>query len=437
MTIERILSDTAAGPLIGGLGWRPPSGGRHSLRRLHEARNLTTDATHYTLLEAGGAVVYGLYQPRPSEETVRLGKGVQSAAHCFASRVGAEAPNGALLLSVAAAGHRRDEKVYVVVLEDGVPVVDSLTTEMEARNALGSEDRPIWSDTPSLYPNSHDADLAWLAAGATKASRLVPIPLNPWPWVSAAAAITVLSVGWWWVRDLREAEARDEEARQLAASDPTPRYLAELARRSGTAMTDRQVWHDTVSSLFERPVAVPGWRMKSVECDAATARCDTWWQRRGGTFQDLRAALPDQALVLSGVDANPVPPLDNARTTVPFVVRRQAWPATESRLPRLADALGHAGSLFQVWKTADLAIDLQPPRLWPRADAVPPTFAHPQALLSGVVTVSEVPGPFVLEALGTAPPWISWENVRAEVGEGDVATRLKFKATGNYYVSLQ
>src|SRR6218665_3418533 len=174
MTIERILANTNAGPLLGGLSWRPPAGGKHSMRKLHEARNLTTDATHFAILTTEQAVVYGLFQPRASEESVRLAKGVQAAAHCFATRVGATAPNGALLLTIPPEGQRKDERVYVVVLEDGVPVVDSLTTEMEARNALGSEDRPIWSDSPGLYPNCQPVDVEWLAPAASKTPRMAP-----------------------------------------------------------------------------------------------------------------------------------------------------------------------------------------------------------------------------------------------------------------------
>jgi hypothetical protein len=68
-------------------------------------------------------------------------------------------------------------------------------------------------------------------------------------------------------------------------------------------------------------------------------------------------------------------------------------------------------------------------------DAVPAQFDHPNALLSGTITLSDVPGPFILEALRTAPPWISWEAVSADIGDGDTAGRLKFKAIGNYYVS--
>lgn len=288
MTIERILANSSAGPLLGGLSWRPPAGGKHTMRRLHEARNLTTDATHYALLSTHQTVVYGLFQPRASEESIRLAKGAQAAAHCFATQVGAEAPNGALLLTVPADGLRKDERVYVVVLEDGVPVVDSLTTEMEARNALGSEDRPIWSDTPSLYPNCQPVDFEWLARGASKASRMAPIPLNPWPLLMVLVLVGAGFTTWFSVREARRAEAAREQARLVAENDPVPKYLAALAARSKDMVFDRQAWLGAVDEMFDRPAMVPGWRMKSTECNALSLRCETVWARTGARTTNSR-----------------------------------------------------------------------------------------------------------------------------------------------------
>ena len=437
MTIERILANSSAGPLLGGLSWRPPAGGKHTMRRLHEARNLTTDATHYALLSTHQTVVYGLFQPRASEESIRLAKGAQAAAHCFAMQVGAEAPNGALLLTVPADGLRKDERVYVVVLEDGVPVVDSLTTEMEARNALGSEDRPIWSDTPSLYPNCQPVDFEWLARGASKASRMAPIPLNPWPLLMVLVMVGAGFATWLSVREARRAEAAREQARLVAENDPVPKYLAALAARSKDMVFDRQAWLGAVDEMFDRPAMVPGWRMKSTECNALSLRCETVWARTGGTYDELKAAVPNETLGLQGVEAGSVPALDVAHTSAPWRIDRLPLGSAGEHLPTFTEAIRTAGSLFQVWRTADLSIEIKAPRLWPRVEAVPPQFEHPKALMSGVITLSDVPGPFVLEALRTAPDWISWESVRADIGDGDVVSRLKFKATGVYYVSLR
>lgn len=435
MHIERVLASTAAGPLLGGLSWRPPSGGRHSMRKLHEARNLAVDATHYTLFTAGHTDVYGLFQPRASEESVRLPKGVLSAAHCFAGRVGNQAPNGALILSVSSDGARRDGQVYVVVLEDGIPAVDSLTTEMEARNALGSEDRPIWSDAPDLYPNCEVVSFDWLADGVGKGARVAPVPMNPWPFATMVLLAAIGCAAWFSMRESRRAEALREQARAMAAADPVPKYLAALEMQSATMSADRSDLLAVVERMFDDPVRVPGWRMKSRVCSAAAKRCEAVWLRQGGTYDELVAARGRETLQWVGHDGNPVPALDSARTVSDIAIKRSPLRGAAHRLPTFKQAIDEGGSLFQVWKTADLSIDLQPPRLWPRVDAVPAQFDHPRAILSGTITLSEVPGPFILEALRAAPEWISWETVSADIGDGDAAGRLRFKATGNYYVS--
>jgi len=49
--------------------------------------------------------------------------------------------------------------------------------------------------------------------------------------------------------------------------------------------------------------------------------------------------------------------------------------------------------------------------------------------------LGDVPGPFIVEALRSAPDWVSWETVRADLGEGDIKARLKFHAMGVYYAA--
>jgi type IV pilus biogenesis protein PilP len=74
-----------------------------------------------------------------------------------------------------------------------------------------------------------------------------------------------------------------------------------------------------------------------------------------------------------------------------------------------------------MWRTADIALDLKRPELWPRVPGLPPSFRHPRALLAGEASMRDVPGPFILEALRTTPDFISWESVKVDIGErGDV-----------------
>ena len=434
--IERLIASTAHGDLLVGLLWRAPTAGQGRRRALLEARALTSDATHWAQALVGAHVRYGLFQPRASEEGMRLPKGTLAAAACFSRLVGQRAPNAALVLTVPASAQRKEEKYFVVCLEDGVPVVDVLSNEIDARNALGAEDRPIWSDNPVAYPNCEPADLAWLAAGCDRLARLQPMPVNPWPML-AAGMVTVASLGGWvLVQHLHRADAARKAAAAARAADPTPRYLAALAGQQGAMGSDRPAVVAAAREIFGYSTWVPGWRLASAECSARTQACTRDWVRRGGTFEDLRRALPEDALEMLVPQGSNVPALDVARTRHPFKIARRSMLDPTRPLRALQAAISDAGPLLQRWRTADIVLELKRPALWPRVPDVPATFVHPAAVLAGDVDLHNVPGPFIVEALVSAPDFVSWEPVRVDLGEGtDARGLLKFSATGVFYVA--
>jgi hypothetical protein len=102
----------------------------------------------------------------------------------------------------------------------------------------------------------------------------------------------------------------------------------------------------------------------------------------------------------------------------------------------LQAAFSDAGPQLQRWRTADVVVELKKPSLWPRVAEIPATFQHPAVVLAGDVDMHNVAGPFIVEALSSAPDFISWESVRVDLGEGsDVRGLLKFSATGVFYVA--
>ncbi|MFL6680014.1 MAG: hypothetical protein ACJ8IK_16890 [Burkholderiaceae bacterium] len=437
-SIERLIAGTAQGDLLVGLLWRAPIAGQGRSRALLEARALTSDATHWAQAQVGPHVRYGLFQPRASEEGVRLPKGTLAAAACFSRLVGQRAPNAALVLTVPAAAQRKEDKYFVVCLEDGVPVIDVLSNEIDARNALGGEDRPIWSDNPVAYPNCEAADVAWLASGGDRHARLQPMPINPWPLVGAGLALTASLAGWLMVQHLRRVDAERKAAAAARAADPAPRYLAALAGQQGVMATERAAFVAAAHQIFGYGTWVPGWNLVSAECSARTQACTRDWVRRGGTFEDLRRALPDDALEMLVPQGSTVPALDVARTRRPFKVVRHSLIAPGRPLPSLATAFSDAGPLLQRWRTADVVLDLKRPVLWPHVAEAPASFDLPTAVLAGDVDLHNVPGPFIAEALGSAPDFVSWESLRVDLGEGsDARGLLKFSATGVFYVAAR
>jgi hypothetical protein len=434
--IERLIASTPQGELLGGLFWRAPGAGKSRSRALQEAKSLTTDATHYVQSQVGEHVRYGMYQPRASEEGVALPKLTLSAAGCFARLVGATAPNAALVLSVPAGAQRKEDRYFVVCLEDGVPVVDVLSNEIEARNALGADDRPIWSDNPVAYPSSTKADVAWLATGTDKTVRLLPIPINPWPFLSVALVFLLVFGGWMGVQRYERAEAARRALEAARAADPVPKYLAALAAQAPRMAVDRDALVAAAVDMFSYRIRIPGWSLASAECSARLQACTCDWVRRGGTFEDLRRALPRDSLEMIAPAGGAVPGLDVARTTRPARLPRGPLASHGSALPSVQEALANAGALLQMWRTAEIAVDLRQPSLWPKVPELSPSFRHARALLAGEVEMRNVPGPFILEALRTSPEFISWEAVRVDIGESvDLKTLLKFSATGVFYAA--
>ena len=435
-SIERLIVSTAQGDLLVGLLWRAPTAGQGRGRALLEARALTSDATHWAQAQVGAHVRYGLFQPRASEEGVRLPKGTLAAAACFSRLVGERAPNAALVLTVPASAQRKEDKYFVVCLEDGVPVIDVLSNEIDARNALGGEDRPIWSDYPVAYPNSESADLAWLASGSDRLARLQPMPVNPWPLIGAGVIALASLAGWMLVQHLHRVEAERKAAAAARAADPAPRYLAALAGQQASMATERATFVAATREIFGYGTWIPGWSLASAECSARTQACTRDWVRRGGTFEDLRRALPQDALEMLVPQGSSVPSLDIARTKHPFKVGRRSLLEPGHPLHALQAAFSDVGPLLQRWRTADIVLELKKPSLWPRVAEVPTSFEHPGAVLAGDVDLHNVPGPFIAEALGSAPDFVSWESVRVDLGEGsDARGLLRFSATGVFYVA--
>ena len=436
--IERLIASTAQGDLLGGLFWRAPSSGQGRGRALMEARALTSDATHWAQAQVGAHVRYGLFQPRASEEGVRLPKGALAAAACFSQRVGHQAPNAALVLTVPAAAQRKEDKYFVVCLEDGVPVIDVLSNEIDARNALGGEDRPIWSDNPVAYPNCEPADFAWLAAGGDRSCRLQPMPVNPWPIVGAGLMATASVSAWLLVQHMHRVEVERKALAAARAADPTPRYLAALAGQQASMATDRSSFVAATREIFGYRIWIPGWSLASAECSARTQACSRDWVRRGGSFDDLRRALPDDALEMLVPQGSNVPGMDMARTKHPFKVVRHSLLDPRRPLRSLQATVSEAAPQLQRWRTADVVLELKKPALWPRVADVPVTFQHPAAVLAGDVDLHNVPGPFIAEALSAAPDVVSWASLRVDVGEGsDARALLKFSATGVFYVAAR
>lgn len=433
MSIDRNFHVTPAGALLAGLAWRPPAGGKPTRSSLAGAATLTESSHHVTLASPTGAV-HGLWRFHTTEDGQRLQRGALSAAALFALKVGRSHPDAALVLRLPAIAGQ-GPRLYVAVLEGGLPSIDTLGAMDDMRRLLEGELGPVWSNDPTAYPGAYVVDADWLvqqSPAALKAARLHAVPLNPWPVVGAAAMATVLVVAYVGWQRHKAASAQRELEQAATAADPRPRYLAALAMQRPMMSTDRLQMVNVVRNLYRLPAYVPGWQLRGVECTAARQACAATWARRGGGFEDLRAALPQQQVVLN---ADAVQSLDTAITTWSIAVARGP---IATALPSIEAAAMLGGTQWQGWRTAEISVDVRPAVLWPQMAELPPEFRDPQAVQRGEIAANGVPAALAVDALEAAPPWVSWETVRLELGELSGTpnrTQLQFTLTGHYYVS--
>ncbi|TXI24170.1 MAG: hypothetical protein E6Q67_02840 [Roseateles sp.] len=438
MSIDRIIASSASGALVAGLTWRPVTGGKHTRKRLDEARS-QLDATHYVLQIGPHAASYGFFVARLSEEGQKLPKGATSAAAVFANAVGTETPNAALLLSLG-----EGDRFFLVTLDDGVPTLDMVSDRHAVLDALGDEPRPVWTDQAEISDHEvRDAvDLQWLMELPNgKTSRLLPVPVNVLPAILITIAIVAVVGGWYGWSQHKKAQARKLAEQEAMDADPVPKYMAALASKRSLMFSDRAGLQRLVTSLLGMPAKVlrtgsvaPVWQLMMVECRTETAACDATWLRKGGTFEELKAAFPSTPQVVE-VKNGSSPSLDLAVLRFPMT-----WARSTAAAPQLLPfdrAFREGGSVLQFWKNAGMSPEIKTPVLWPVAAGVPTSFTTPNGVMQGEITVTGVPGTFVGEVLKGAPAWMSWEYMRLEIPSNTVAPAsiVQFTLTAKYYVA--
>lgn len=434
MALDRVIVETSAGALVGGLKWSPLVG-KPGRAALNQARAMHDGASHAVLLTGLHVASYGLFARKVSEEGESLPRQMVSAAAAFALRVGEQEPDAALVLHLPEQPEASTGRCYVVVLHNGVPVADEITSKADALNLIGSTAR-VYADDDVSFPRCEPADLEWLAQGSGKSTRIQSIPLDPLPWLIGSLIVLTLAGAWLGHRRYQRLQEERRMAQEAARADPTPKYLSALAAQRPRMAADREGIAGMVDRLFALQATVPGWRLQAAECLARDESCVAQWRRVGGTFADLQRALPDQGLQYVASAQSGLADLDLAQTRQAAQVARRALLPDPQGFPTVRQTQERFGPQLQVWRTAKLGVDLKPTKLWPSVAEVPAGFVHPQSLHAGDFVVRDVPGPFVQEVIRQAPVNVSWERVRLVLEENpDPMARLKFELLGSFYVS--
>jgi hypothetical protein len=191
---------------------------------------------------------------------------------------------------------------------------------------------------------------------------------------------------------------------------------------------------NAVREIFTFPLSVPGWMLVSAECSASGSRCLRRWARRGGTFDDLRRAFPEDDLDTASASEANVRSLDVAVTSRHWDFPRHTLGDERHPLRQTELELRASASLLQAWRTAGIVLDFKTATPWPRLPDLPGAFRQRGAVVAGEVAMRDVPGPFILEALGESPDFISWESVKVDVEHvAEAAGTLRFSASGVFY----
>jgi hypothetical protein len=424
-----ILHTGPKGVAIGNLDWQSISSRQKIGAWSRNYRKRVAEFTHFAEVAGNGDTgqnAIGLYSS-VMDELAKPPKGAYSAAQAFASLVGTDYPNAALALKC------KDDEVYVVVLEDGLPTNDLVCDSARAVALIG-EGRRIYTDIAKL--GDADATFDWLSEGRERNAKIRPIPVNVVALSAAVLATAALVGAYGFYTHHRRIVKEREEMEAAEAADPAPHYLQALAIARGRVAVGRADILGAIQRLMEHATIAQGWVLDNIDCDLPQARCTATWLRRGGTYAELKQAMPGSDLVPSVAAAGGATDVDKAQTS--FKLHVTPGPLTTDLRKALPDATAlmmDLGGTLQVWKTADLKVAQGPATLWPANVAgIPVGFRNASAVTRSEVTIKEIPGPFVAQVVRDAPWYIAWDELLVALTDSpDIKGRLKFSLKGSVY----
>lgn len=372
----------------------------------------------------------GMLELKPLEEGVSLPKKLASAAAVFAHTVGKEHPDAALAVRLPSGS------TYVVVLSDGVPIVDLIDTDGNSLEAVNNAS-VIYTDDVVQFAGGTQIDLDWLvqAAEESKEALLKPVPSDPRAVMAVLVGGLVVGLvvtgGYYYLQQKEKAAKQKELAAQIAAS-PGPKYTGALYGAKQGMMVTATQWRDTFSAIEKLPVtAAGGWIREKITCAAEV--CSSDWIRKGASTQELTSAL---ASISPGEKVQPalIGEFDRAVSVLPVPNKAGPFNGTFKTMP---DWLKSHATLIQNWRTANLSPQIKPSVLWPQVPEVPSSFRAADTLGATPIEVN-AKGAFVKEILDQTPADLSWKTIAVQLKPGaDEKDRVIVTMTGVIYVSLQ
>ena len=381
--------------------------------------------------------------------SVDSGAGVQSALGMYA-RNDFEAASISNLHSLAVAfvlafpnnlhqilAWRIDEKrVAVIVVQNGLPVADEIKNDIDATRLIkdakagrmGNSGHIIYTNEPAQFLDGELVDEDVFLKAASKASKLVGIPIRRAYLAAGAVLLAVIAGGGITSYLSYTKEQQVKAAAILAAQDPVPAYQEALAVRISKLGLERKSLKKILNSIGDAEVWNKGWMLEQIECSAGN--CISTWQRNGGTTAALLQANPHDEVLSDSTSEKLI-----LRRNVPLL---EAGIASREAAVASSVALKNYVNTYQTWRNAGLAVTESEAAkdfvTWP-APPMGDISRLPKELTLQARPISvTVPYPLTGELIDDTPAGVWWESFVLKYSSSDAANALTVTLKGKTYV---
>lgn len=325
-----------------------------------------------------------------------------------------------------------NERYVVVGVKDGI-ITEGMYEPARASEFADQYSRVYTNLELDAFENAISISLKSLEPHFAKAT-LKRTPFNYVP-LAIMATVLVLALSatmGFKVVQKRKAAAAAEAERQKR--DPVKLYAQALAASQPLLNVERSDWQAALQKAQSMTLKVPGWEASKVECSVDVPQLLVSWNRKGGTYEELRTALAGQQIVLSTQS-----PQDKtlqhatAMSQVPCPVKRSPYVrATDGSLLPSAEQFKRNLSAEQEFITANFKLRITSPIPFPMIDA--DINQVPQRIERGEYELGGIPGLFASEALAALPANVVVEKFLIDVVHTDPKNALKITFTGKHYV---
>jgi hypothetical protein len=444
---DRFVFVNAQVGLVAKLEWRAVgSDSKKAIRQAAAEMSASLNPERYAVLRGQKVSTVGFYSPSYTEEMAVMPKTLVSLAAAFFYSIPVDARIDAAfvwVLDPAQNDNADAVRAAYVRVDNGlisVDTVEELALVLERAKSAAN----IFTNLVGAVhlPDAQVLNVKQLS-NAFERSSLQRIPVN----YAKFAAPALVGVGVIAVGAALFARAQHEERVRLEAAEKArdPRLLYDAASRTAfnAVYVPPAQWVKVISAMTSAanlPVAIPGWAAKTATCTASTGKLTTTWARSGGTYDELRGALPNQLVqaISNSAAGGSLPDTEKAQSVTSCAVSLGPYPAiVDGKLKPQAEHYVSNLTFEQRLKTAKFTVAPKPPVVYPTIDgSAEKLVSYPPVVLRGDYSISSVPMVFVPEVLNTLPMNVAISSVTLTLQQpsNDNKQTVLVSLDGHHYV---